>query len=492
MKSITEMTKEELDELTQDMYETKRARSKEIYDKRIEDIEQHENILRSEIEYPNKKRTKVGLAILIFSIIAAIPAFILGLKLFDDFKFGGNLDFVWGGFLLASIVITIGVYFSFVVFTSDNGTNFIIKSAFVNSISPAIIAFSFVVLNVSLLFKGLFLVDLISAVVVFVIGVILLFKLDISNPDECYDEKYLLEHDTTYVMGGEVDITSLQEIRKQSVKSMLFTDNRFLENPIYVKDMFVAKNPYSYNDFMKGREKYGHYYASQLIQENIYLNTMLEYIVMHNICWYEAIIFCNQLSQSEGKNPVYYIETDAGEKIYDPISWKNMPDSNINGSKSELYYTAEKNSSVLDEIQMDEEADGWRLPTIDEWEYIARGGINGTFENYIYSGSNTDISDYNDNNEKTFPFLLEINKTQNELGIENMSGLVYEWCFDTYEDKRIVRGGSWKSDIEDCTIANLTIMPPFAKSEEVGFRIVRNCNLFDNDEENEEANKDEN
>ena len=271
----------------------------------------------------------------------------------------------------------------------------------------------------------------------------------IYSPDEYYVEQNILEHDTIYVMGGKVDITSLQEIRNQSVKSVIFKDERFLGNgPIFIKDMFVAKNPYSYKDFMKGRKNYtSHYYASNLLQENVHLLTMLEYLIMHNICWYEVIIFCNQLSLSEGKNPVYYIETDAGKKVYNPISWKNMPNSNIEADNSELYYKAEENSSVLDEIQMDEEADGWRLPTIDEWEYIARGGINGTFENSIYSGSNTNVSDYN--NEQTFPCLIGLNTTKNRLGIENMSGLVYEWCFDKYEDKRIIRGGSWKSNIEE-------------------------------------------
>ncbi|MCR4953031.1 MAG: formylglycine-generating enzyme family protein [Treponema sp.] len=489
MKSLTEMSKEELEELTLDMYKTKRTNSKESYNKLIEDIDSHEFSIKIAIDEPNKKRTIIGFAIIIFSILAAIPAFILGLNLFADFKFGGHLDYIWGGFLLASIVITIGFYFASVIFVSENGRKFITKTAFINSIPITILPFSFVVLNVLLLFKGLLLVDFISAVVVLVIGIIIILKekIHIDNPDEYHDEKHLLEHDTIYVMGGKVDITSLVEIEKQSVKSVLFTNNRFINNgAIYVKDLLVAKNPYSYGDFLKGK-KNSHYDNKLLLEQKYLIYTVHpEYMVMHNICWYEAIIFCNQLSQSEGKKAVYYIENVPGVKVYDPISWKNTPNSNIGGDKSELYYNSQQNSPVLDKIQMDEQADGWRLPTMDEWEYIARGGINGTFENYIYSGSNTNISDFD--SEEALPGLIGINTTKNELGIENMSGLVYEWCFDTYEDKRVVRGGSWKSDIEDCTIASLNLEAPFEKREDIGFRIVRNCNYFENDEKNEEDN----
>ena len=68
-----------------------------------------------------------------------------------------------------------------------------------------------------------------------------------------------------------------------------------------------------------------------------------------------------------------------------------------------------------------------RLPNVEEWEYAARGGVNGGDDKF-YSGSNIleDVSWCKFNsNERTQPVGL---KKSNELGIYDMSGNVYEFC----------------------------------------------------------------
>jgi formylglycine-generating enzyme required for sulfatase activity len=71
---------------------------------------------------------------------------------------------------------------------------------------------------------------------------------------------------------------------------------------------------------------------------------------VENVNWYEAVEYCNRLSQREGLTPAY----------------------TINGTN----------------VTWNRSANGYRLPTEAEWEYVARGG-NGSPLNFIYSGSNS-------------------------------------------------------------------------------------------------------
>jgi formylglycine-generating enzyme required for sulfatase activity len=101
----------------------------------------------------------------------------------------------------------------------------------------------------------------------------------------------------------------------------------------------------------------------------------------------------------------------------------------------------------------------YRLPTENEWEFAARGGLQS--QGYNHAGSNdlATVAWYNGNSQfRTHPVGL---KLPNELGLYDMNGNVWEWCADrvpkdyaqphripTWEENadsndRILRGGSY-------------------------------------------------
>ncbi len=130
----------------------------------------------------------------------------------------------------------------------------------------------------------------------------------------------------------------------------------------------------------------------------------------------------------------------------------------------------------------------YRLPTEAEWEYAARGG-NKT-NNYTYSGSNNidDVGWYMDNADFiTHPVGR---KLANELAINDMTGNVMEWCQDWYNadyyanspvqnpqgpstgTERVIRGGYFIFDANQCLVANRHSYPPIHAHVSIGLRLV--------------------
>ena len=82
-----------------------------------------------------------------------------------------------------------------------------------------------------------------------------------------------------------------------------------------------------------------------------------------SVSWYDAIYFCNKLSEKAGLTPVYSVDgkTDVSKWNYEP----------------------HKENSITGTITQNLLASGYRLPTTEEWKYAAKGG-----EDYSYAGSN--------------------------------------------------------------------------------------------------------
>ena len=137
----------------------------------------------------------------------------------------------------------------------------------------------------------------------------------------------------------------------------------------------------------------------------------------------------------------------------------------------------------------------FRLPTEAEWEFAARGGNKS--KGYKYAGSNhpDEVAWFKDNSEgSTHPVGR---KKPNELGIYDMSGSLWEWCEDCYEDYSgeaqinplnlttgescVFRGGSWNDEPNNCRVSCRNSDFPASAYSYYGFRLALSLDEENND-----------
>ena len=180
------------------------------------------------------------------------------------------------------------------------------------------------------------------------------------------------------------------------------------------------------------------------------------------VSWYNAVDFCNKLSEKSGCKPYYNIDRT-----------KKDP-ANKNGDDYIKWI-----------VTINTEADGFRLPTSAEWEYACRAGTTSTY----YWGESTqftvvnEYAVYNENSynkwgDKDYGTHKAGTKKPNAFGLYDMLGNVRELCYDWHPSfpgsTRVQRGGGWINDAFALQAGDVNDFGPYYGHNSLGFRIAKN------------------
>ena len=184
--------------------------------------------------------------------------------------------------------------------------------------------------------------------------------------------------------------------------------------------------------------------------------------------WFDSLVFCNALSEAEGLRKVYALPSGLKEAL--------------------AVQTTDQDASMVEwlrDITQDREANGYRLPTDWEWYFAAKAN-----QDFAFVGSDN-IDDVGWTHEASKSQTQGVGQKQaNDFGLYDMSGNVWEWCWDRWGggwqdiptegsvgpstgSDHVIRGGSWLDDARIARLSGRGRICPSSRNSYQGLRLCR-------------------
>jgi formylglycine-generating enzyme required for sulfatase activity len=197
------------------------------------------------------------------------------------------------------------------------------------------------------------------------------------------------------------------------------------------------------------------------------------YRPVENVSWYNALVFCNRLSERDGLTPAYEMIPSTGGTTMtsNTTQWGNVP------GISDARWNA---------VSIVAGSTGYRLPTENQWEYACRGGVTGVIYSFYYktggtgaaAGTNTWSNDFGWTSENAGNRTHQVGlKWPNGYGLYDMHGNVWEWVYDWlpggYGTFRMMRGGTYTGSSGYTASTSRSSHNPHDRFNDLGLRLVR-------------------
>lgn len=274
------------------------------------------------------------------------------------------------------------------------------------------------------------------------------FELIPLGAEKDFDDEVYSEENSKIVLQNIENRMILVEGGKANLGSSVES----FENPVHtarIKSFYLSQVPVTQKlfRFIMGTSKFCHR------QETFGDNLPVECV-----SYVDAAAFCNILSRLAGFEPVYSVRSQT-----DPADWTGFqfPKEDIAVDCCDDFA-----------IDIDEGADGYRLPSVDEAEFARRGGLKSCGLRYAGSNSLDEVAWYRENSGGQIQTVGK--KKPNELGLYDMMGNVDELCCNSIITKSSCSDtcdSEYYFEQAVCTTKNEIT----SRYEQVGFRIARSA-----------------
>lgn len=204
---------------------------------------------------------------------------------------------------------------------------------------------------------------------------------------------------------------------------------------------------------------------------------------VENVTWFDAIEFCNALSEADGRTPYYRL-----------TGIERNEDKSV--KKAIVTISEASRKALLAGLS------GYRLPTEAEWEYACRANTTTPFYfGSVLNGDKANVDGKNPFGTTSKGTYLERTTEvddpkypKNAFGLAQMHGNVWEWCEDVFVERaysgrsqttlitdpliasgsklRVLRGGSWRNHPGNTRSADRFGNDPDGRDFSGGFRVV--------------------